>query len=494
MSLLEKLKRDMRPRYSFPPLDPNPVKAEKLNRARWEHGLLGSLLYPFQRPLYQAFTEHLSKEDVLLYVALCARRYGKTSVALCVQMERCIRHKNYMAVYVTKTGAQARKIVIPALKRLLETCPHDLRPRFDRQDNVFTFPNGSMLHMIGLDNDREDEVRGIASDLTIADEPAFWDRCEDQLTNAVYPPLLTTNGKCLAVTTPSTEPGHYAEDMVRLALEDNTLFYADYRAYESFYGEKRMAQFKRLAGGEHSEKFRREYLCEFVRDPSRVVFPNFVPEHCTPGALNVSWPSLELCDRFSGMDHGVTHASAYVAGRYERSTGLFFVDGEMEWRKADITTAMMASDVFLLERRLWGNAPGRVLRLVDNASKQLIVDFAAQYNLPCTGCDKSDGLHAMLERTGTWLAEGRIVLDPAKCPRLIADLNTTKWDKSRRKLAESAQGHSDLTMALVYTVNRLAKYPRFQEEAPPAPDTSWYGTRKKAGGRWGALDALWSKP
>jgi len=156
---------------------------------------LGIVLDPWQRaPL-------LTELDALMLVT---RQGGKGMVASLLALEKLLE-AGTTTVIISKADRQAKRL-LKRVKRLLSLLS-DVPPAVVDSTYALELRNGAEL--LALPGS-EETVRGIeAVDLLIIDEGAL---VPDELYQAVYPMLATTNGRCVGLTTPRGKRGWFWQE------------------------------------------------------------------------------------------------------------------------------------------------------------------------------------------------------------------------------------------------------------------------------------------
>ena len=221
----------------------------------------------------------------LTYCINCARRYGKTFVLSIVSLEFCIRNPNNVVTLAMPLQKEARAIIRVTFKKILSDCPEHLKPTFNSQDSYWKFPNGSELHIRGVNNGQEDDLRGNESSLAIVDEAGQVDNLKYLVMDILLPQLLTTGGKLCIASTPPPIPGHYYRTMYDKCKMEGNL--SEYNVHENTrLSQKLIDQYCKESGGEDSSTWKREYLIQFEVDESLVIVPewkkDFVEERERP--------------------------------------------------------------------------------------------------------------------------------------------------------------------------------------------------------------------
>jgi hypothetical protein len=155
---------------------------------------VGIALDPWQR---QTLTT--DRHDILMLVT---RQGGKGEVATLLALDKVLNDPGSTTVVVSRAGRQARRLLrrIKRRYRQLDGVPPTIT------DSAFAFELRNGSEILALPGS-EETIRGVeAVDLLIVDEAAL---VPDELFGAVYPMLATTDGRCVAMSTPRGKRGWF---------------------------------------------------------------------------------------------------------------------------------------------------------------------------------------------------------------------------------------------------------------------------------------------
>ena len=154
---------------------------------------LGIGLDPWQRDALTA------DRDLLLLVT---RQGGKGMVASLLGLTGLLERPGSTTVVIARSDRQSKRL-LRRIKKQYRSLP-DVPPAVVDSTYALELRNGSeLLALPGT----EETIRGIeAVDLLVIDEAAL---VPDDLFAAVYPMLATTNGRCVAMTTPRGKRGWF---------------------------------------------------------------------------------------------------------------------------------------------------------------------------------------------------------------------------------------------------------------------------------------------
>lgn len=231
-----------------------PAKAREI---LWRQGrVVDFLLDANQKEVYSTFKNNNIKTQVVVLSRQSGKSYGLSTIAV----QECLARPNIIVTYVAPRLNQVKKIAKVTLREILKTCPKDLQPTFNKQDNQYVFHNGSVLELGALNNDRADDLRGSKSHLIIVDEAGFVDDLKYVLRSVLYPKLNTTRGNLLICSTPPKSASHEFYDIVKQAEFDGTLIKKTIYDCPRYTNED-IEVFAKEVGGKDSTDFKREYMC-----------------------------------------------------------------------------------------------------------------------------------------------------------------------------------------------------------------------------------------
>jgi hypothetical protein len=169
--------------------------AEKPKRSALDiAAAVGIALDPWQ---HAALTT--DRHDILLLVT---RQGGKGEVATLLALDKLLNDPGSTTVVVSRADRQAKRLLrrIKRRYRQLDDVPPPIA------DSLYTLELRNGSEILALPGS-EETIRGVeAVDLLIVDEAALVD---DDLFSAVYPFLATTDGRCVAMTTPRGRRGWF---------------------------------------------------------------------------------------------------------------------------------------------------------------------------------------------------------------------------------------------------------------------------------------------
>lgn len=421
------------------------ITEKKIKAALWKRGELSFLLDKTQIEMKTAFYSSDSRKFTLL----CSRRLGKSYLLCVIAAEFLLKNPGKKIVYVTNNFKAAKNIVRPLMSQIVQDCPASIRPRFLTQDMKFVWPSGSELFLYGADRD-PDNCRGQEADLILIDEAGFVDKLDYLVGSVLTPMLLMTNGRILMATTPSKDVEHPFLPMLEESMVKGTVVKKTIHDCPRVT-PKMLAEYMEEAGGEHSENWRREYLCEVVRSQEKTVIPEFDEIAQIDSVKEI--PIIPHRDLYVAMDLGFVDMTGALFGYIDFIKGVAVVEDEILINREN--TENIAKMVSGKERSLWGGQPP-YKRVSDSNDPQFIYDLSTLHKLTFTPDPKIGVKEQRVNKLRLMVQQRTLIIHP-RCKNLIAQMIFAKWKGNDRLTFERSPNHShyDLVDALIIFVNSL---------------------------------------
>jgi hypothetical protein len=404
----------------------------------WINGDLSWKLWPQQKTIYNTIRNF--PRSVQTVVVLCARQFGKSVLGCILALEDCLANDNIVVLIIGPTIKQTRAIVNPRIKLLMRDCPDGLIHHMVSTD-TFHFRNGSELKLGGFDTSSSSErgktiYKVYIEEIVDSDGDDYLDFIRGDLAPAL---THSKHAQIVFLTTLPKIPDHpFSTDTVPEAMLQGAFFKYTIDDNKQIDQEQYNSCVK-LCGGKDSTMFKREYLCEQVRDESIILTPEFdearhvkeivLPTHCN------FW--------ISGDTGGIRDKSVFLLWGFDFERNKKMVLDEQAFA-VDTGSNIMAAKVKLWEQNYkitggrWVDAPG-----------QLQIDFMQQHGFPCT-LPRKDELPATVNQVRVALARGEVEISPT-CKLLIATLRSGTFNDTRTDLARSSKlGHMDAFMSFAY--------------------------------------------
>jgi hypothetical protein len=335
-----------------------------------------------------------------------------------------------------------------------------MQPEFIKSDSVYIFKNGSQIQMAGSDGGNAERLRGQKSDLVLVDEAGFADNLDYNIRSILMPTTTHTAGKIILASTPSPEPDHEFVSFVEEAelnglFTKKTIFDNPLLTTEQI--NNIISKFK---GGALNTQFRREYLCEQVKDESLSVLPEVDDELLAE--IVKEHPAPPFYHRYVAMDIGFKDLTVVLYGYYDFRADKIIIQSEIVKNGKEIHLPIFTQELQNKENELWMSPltnelvkPEARVSDINPFVIQEISIYSKKHN-PRHAIDfgmaaKDDKL-ANLNKLRVLLANKKIIIHPS-CDTLIRHIKNCKWkDKSSKDdFARSPDdGHYDGVDALLY--------------------------------------------
>jgi hypothetical protein len=180
------------------------LKSEKLFRLEHPEFQLESFLFPKQL----AFV----KDKSPFADAVCSRRSGKTVACAADLMNTAISNEDSVALYITLSRSNAKKIIWPELQRLNRQ--FNLNGKENHSDLSMSFGDDSIIYMAGASDKSEiQKFRGLKLRTCYIDESqSFPPYIQDLIDDVITPALMDYGGKLRLIGTPGPIPSGYFYD------------------------------------------------------------------------------------------------------------------------------------------------------------------------------------------------------------------------------------------------------------------------------------------
>ena len=431
--------------------------------AAWRGGHLSFLLTPSQEDSYTKVRKWEAKGEGRVFALDTSRRWGKSVLCLVFAVEDAIRNAGWRIVYCAPTHEMVRKIILPLMAQLTQTCPPELAPEWMKSEGTFVFGNGSRIELVGLDV-RPDGARGTGVDRVVLDEAGFFDNLEYLMVSIIYPQMLgRDHARIIAASTPSITPLHYwsmtvvPECINRGAHDKKTL--DDASQYSS---EEIEFFYSQMPGGREGVAARREYGAEHIADDSLAIVPEFRDAEKAV-VRSVDPPVWRDC--YVAMDPGFNDLTAVLFGYWDFLEQRLVIEDEFvapRMNSAELALAIKRKEAQLWAgvRRRSGNGydtkPQPYMRVCDT-DLRLIADLSSDHGLVFIPTQK-DNLETQVNQVRVALQHEKIVINP-RCKKLALHLRHGVWKKVNKLFEREGGefGHFDTIAALVYLWRNVQK-------------------------------------
>jgi hypothetical protein len=411
--------------------------------------VLVGLLKPVQREMLDVVMRTPSRK----VVEHCSRRLGKTFFLCILSSITAISRADSQIRYASVTQKAVKKMIHPIMKYIWRRFPNDVRPVWNSQDNVYRFPNGSEMHIAGVNGGHADDLRGTACELALVDEASFVDELEYVVDSVLLPqcmpnPSNPRGGKLVMASSSPLTPAHDFVEYISEAKANGS--YSAFDIHSGGYAPEIVAEFMAEAGGPTSTTWRREYLNEIIVDEDFSIVPEWRDSYIAP----VQRPEgYQLLHKYEAMDIGVRDKTALLWGYYDFKRATLVIEREWSISGQGTTTKVIAEAITKIEGELGWQKLYR--RIADSNNLLLLNDLSSEFNIHFQPTNK-DSLAAMVNEVRLMVQAGRLHISP-ECTELIDCLRFGVYQDSKRSSFGRSKvlGHYDMLAALIYLVRNI---------------------------------------
>lgn len=426
---------------------------ERLRRVieqKWKQGILSWKLHSAQKAIYA--TIRALPSDVRECVIVCSRRFGKSYLGVVCALEDCIRNPGTIVRIVGPEIKQTTQIVVPLINKIIADAPAKFIRRTKSENKWIV--GKSELVLGGFDASNIDTHRGSESNSIYIEEcgSSDSDDYEYAMKDVLKPQLLHSRGKLTHLTTlPPLLTHSFVLDTIPEAKNNKAFF--RFTIYDNpLLDQDQIRDAIRDSGGEESVTFRREYLCEFIKDETVLVVPEFEPtRHVEDVTLPEFAHYITVMDVGGVRDKTVAHLLYYDFARAKRVV--------YDERVFEPNTP--SSDIIDEIRRMEHQVPNVKYRWAD-MSGQTHVDMNLMHGMPFQMPPKEDW-EANINSLKIAMKTDRWVVN-SKCHFTIMSLESATFNDTHTDFSRSQTlGHCDAIASLMYA-NRVI------DMSNPVPD------------------------
>ena len=418
----------------------------------WRRGLIHYKMHINQREMYEIYK---NSPDNSILVWLLARQSGKSYCLGLIAVIECMAKPNAIVKLLTGTRLQIKTIYEPIFKMIFDDCPEDLKPEYIPSQYVYIFKNGSQIQLAGSDSGNAERLRGQKSDLVLCDESGFCNNLQYNIMSVLLPTTTHTGGRVILASTPPEDPAHDFIQFIERAERDKLLTKKtvyDNPLLTSGQIENIVSKF---SGGVNNTQFRREYLCEIVKDEVMSVLPEVDDELLSQIVKEVEAPPF--MNRYVAMDIGFKDLTVVLFGYYDFREDRIVIQDEIVKAGRDIHLPVFTKEIMDKEAELWTNPLTNELFTPDSRVSDINPFVIQEISIASMGqigfsMAQKDNKLANINKLRVMLANKKIIINP-KCENLIRHIKNCRWkDKTtKEEFARSPDdGHYDAVDALLY--------------------------------------------
>lgn len=430
-----------------------------INAELWRRGVLVHKMHTVQREMFNIY---LNAEPRSTMVWLLARQSGKSYLLAIIALMHAIQNDNSIVKLLTDTKLHVQTIFEPLFKEILEDCPEDIRPEYIPSKFIYVFPNGSQIQMAGTDANNAERLRGQKSSLILVDEAAFCNKLSYNVMSILFPTTTHTGGKIILASTPPEEPDHDFVNFIEEAEQNNLITKKTLFDNPLLSDEIKDSIIRKFIGGVNNPQFRREYLCELIRDENRTVIPEFDEELSQIVVRDYNKPPFYT--PYVAMDLGFKDLTVCLFGYYDFKQDKVIIEDEIVKEGKDLKLNLFSDEILAKEELLWMNILTNELIKpevrVSDVEYIVIneINRASLGRLNFQAVRKSPGYKLpLINQLRVMLQSEKIYINP-RCTTLIQHLRNARWKDASAKddFARSpGLGHYDAVDALLYLIKSI---------------------------------------
>lgn len=424
----------------------------------WSRGNLNFKCHPIQKEMYKIFYDSPPHSTL---VWLLSRQSGKSYLLAILALEQANRQSNSIVKLVTDTKLHLKSIFEMIFEELLIDCPENLKPDFKEKTYTYYFPNGSQVQLAGTDNKHYEKLRGQKAHLILVDEAGFGSDLSDVVDSVLFPTTTHTGGKIVMASTPPEQLDHDFFKYIEVAESEKHL--TKKTIYDNpLLSQEQIQQIIKKMGGISSDRFRREYLCEVIKDPNMSVIPEFDDD--LEKLIVREWPRPPYFDCYEAMDLGGVDLTVVVFGYYDFRADKIIIEDEvvMDFTDTNNTIKKLTDNIMDKEKELWTSPLTLELKKpylrVSDIDYMVIREILKYSNYAVNFiATKKDDNNSAINDMRQMLASKKVIINP-KCKTLIRHLKNVRWSSKTNKVkfARSPDnGHYDAVDALKYFVRSV---------------------------------------
>lgn len=405
---------------------------ENVFRQCYLRGLLNYKLHAGQLVIDELY----NKVNRKLFVANCSRRFGKSFWVVVKLLSTAYKSKT-KSVIATAFKSDLIEFILPLFETVLEDCPEDLKPIYNKQRGVFTFYNGSEIRCVGLDKNPKGLRGNKINGLIAIDEAAFVNDLDQIYSQVLVPTTMYSDAKIIFISTPPKSPGHPFVKMCEKAKQENS--YIKLSIYDNPMVTPEDIEQAKVECLTQSD-FLREYCGEFVLDDVSAIVPEFNLNHVS---TNTRDEYFKYYHKYVCFDIGVRDPTFFLFAYWDFKKQCLMIEFENELKSEEVLTPNIAKVI-----RETSDYTEFYKEICDSNNLILVQDLNALHGRKVVPTSKTD-LLTMVSDLRTAFKNNQINIHP-RCEKLINQLQTGIWSKDKTKFERLNGHHFDAIAALIY--------------------------------------------
>lgn len=414
----------------------------------WEIGDLTFDLRKHQLPMHDKFVGNKN----FIHTWLATRGAGKTHVISTLLIEQALQKPGCVSLFAVPYTSGYSKMIERMFAPILANYDFKLHPEFVSSQNLYKFPNGSVIYLMGLEAQTYERIKKMTlTGIAIIDEVQdISEDLEEIVESVILPTFRNYPGKLLlSGTLPKDSGSKFLTVYIPEAIKNGTHFTCT--VYDIGWSKEEIERVKR-----NELHFARQYLCTTDRErDEELLIPWFDKDsHILKMADFKKWTGdIECYVGFDWGSGGENDPSAAIFIEVNRSlTQVRIVDEIVFKSRKDCLLENIAQQVRAKEIQLWGSLK-RVRRFGDN-DPGLINNITATHKLPVTAVEKTT-IDDMLDRVNIIFKRKQIqILE--RCKHLLGSCETGRLDKKGQWQHSDTYAHFDSLAAAQYALISIA--------------------------------------
>ena len=402
-------------------------------------------------------------------IAVTTRRAGKSTSCVADLVATALETPECVCLYITLSRKNAKRLVWPEFKRINKR--FRLRALANESDLSLTFPNGSVVYLLGAkDRSSIEDMRGLPIKKVYLDEsqsfPAY---IKDLIDDVLGPALIDYAGTLCLIGTPGPVPAGYFFDLTKNKHWSNhfwSFFDNPFIALKSGKSHQEMLDRELLRRGVtvNDPSIQREWFGKWVIDRDALVF------HYDDAVNNYAkLPDRRSFSYILGVDLGYDDADALALMCYHDADQTTFLVQEIITKHQGITPLTEQIDQLTKKYDIH-----KIVIDTAGLGKKITEEISRRYQIPMVPAEKSRKLE-YIELMNDALRTGK--LKALQGSRFSQDCNKVEWDLDKstpEKKVISKRFHSDICDAVLYAWRESYSYTFKKQPAKPKPGSPEY--------------------
>ena len=436
------------------------VHKKEITDELWRRGELSWMMHDVQKEMYALYE---NAEPRSTQVWLLSRQTGKSWCLGFIALSEAIRHPNSIIKLLTDTKLHIQSIFEPIFQEILQSCPKDIEPDYVSSKFTYYFPNGSQIQMAGTDAGHAEKLRGQKARVVLVDEAGFCNNLNYNVLSILMPTTTHTKGKMILASTPAEQPDHDFVGFIETAEEEGALTKKTLWDNPLLTEKEKHDIVKKFPGGETNVQFRREYLCDIIRDETKTVIPEFDDDLIKE--IVIETPKPPFYTPYVSMDLGFKDLTVCLFGYYDFKNDKIIIEDEIVKKGKDLKLNKFAEEIMAKESVLWLNQ--HTLEPIFPEARVSDIDLiviqeinrASYGQLNFQPVTKEPGYKLpLINKIRVMLQSNKIFINP-RCTTLVRHLKNARWKDSSTKDTFSRSpddGHYDAVDAMIYLIKSIS--------------------------------------